>query len=140
MLDSEASLTEILQSRLSNILQVPTGGEEEAKILREFGTVPEFSFPAQDHLQIGERLGLIDFETGGIVSGRKFVYLKRGAALLELALCNYALQKVVAKGFVPMMTPDLVRDSVLKKCGFQPRATNTQVCLRPSSLAYMSSY
>ncbi len=41
-------------------------------------------------------------------------------------MCNYALQKVAAKGFVPMTTPDLVRESVLVKCGFQPRGENTQ--------------
>lgn len=62
------------------------------------------------------------------MSGSKFVYLKRAAALLELALVNYAMQKVVARGFVPMMTPDLVKESVLEKCGFQPRGTATQVC------------
>lgn len=55
------------------------------------------------------------------------MYLRRAAALLEMALCNYAMQKVAAKGFVPMTTPDLVRESVLMKCGFQPRGENTQV-------------
>jgi seryl-tRNA synthetase len=64
-----------------------------------------------------------------VCSGAKFVYLRRAAALLEMALCNYALQKVAARGFIPMMTPDLVRASVLEKCGFQPRAENTQVGL-----------
>ncbi|KAA6417157.1 MAG: seryl-tRNA synthetase, partial [Trebouxia sp. A1-2] len=48
------------------------------------------------------------------------------SSLLELALVNYAMQKVVSKGFIPMMTPDLVRESVLEKCGFQPRGTETQ--------------
>jgi seryl-tRNA synthetase len=57
----------------------------------------------------------------------RFVYLRRAAALLELALCNYAMQKVASKGFMPMTTPDLVRESVLVKCGFQPRGENTQV-------------
>lgn len=55
------------------------------------------------------------------------MYLKRAAALLEVALVNWALQRVTVKGFLPMTTPDLVRDSVLEKCGFQPRADNTQV-------------
>ena len=47
--------------------------------------------------------------------------------MLELGLVNYAMQKVVGRGFVPMITPDLVRESVLEKCGFQPRGTETQV-------------
>ena len=81
----------------------------------------------RDHLQLGQELDCIDFDTAAEVSGSKFVYLKRAAALLELALVNYAMQKVVSRGFVPMMTPDLVKESVLEKCGFQPRGTATQV-------------
>lgn len=61
------------------------------------------------------------------MSGQKFYYLRNAAALLELALVNYAMTKVVARGFTPIMTPDLVKESVLEKCGFQPRGTNTQV-------------
>lgn len=85
----------------------------------------------RDHLQLGQELDCIDFDTAAEVSGSKFVYLKRAAALLELALVNYAMQKVVSRGFVPMMTPDLVKESVLEKCGFQPRGTATQVCCCP---------
>ena len=61
------------------------------------------------------------------MSGAKFYYLRNEAALLELALINYTMHKVVAAGFTPMMTPDLVRESVFEKCGFQPRGQNTQV-------------
>ena len=117
-------------------MQVPLGSEEAAVQLRESGRQPEFSFIPHDHLQLGEDLDLLDFEAGAEVSGRKFVYLKKAAALLEMALCNYAMQKAAAKGFEPMITPDLVRESVLRKCGFQPRAENTQVqaiCWQPST-------
>ncbi len=61
------------------------------------------------------------------MSGSKFYYLRNAAALLELALVNYAMTKVVSCGFTPIMTPDLVKEAVLEKCGFQPRADNTQV-------------
>lgn len=108
-------------------MQAPIGNEAAAVLLRESGRPSQVAFKQKDHLQLGEELDLLDFEAGAEVSGRKFVYLKKAAALLELALCNYAMQKAVAKGFVPMITPDLVRESVLKKCGFQPRAENTQV-------------
>lgn len=112
---------------IPSILQVPVGTEEAAVTLRESGEPAKFAFEPRDHLQLGEDLDLLDFEAGAEVSGRKFVYLKKAAALLEMALCNYAMQKVAARGFVPMITPDLVRESVLQKCGFQPRAENTQV-------------
>jgi seryl-tRNA synthetase len=61
------------------------------------------------------------------VSGQKFYYLRNAGALLELALVNWAMSRVVAKGFTPIMTPDLVKGSVLEKCGFQPRGEGTQV-------------
>jgi len=61
------------------------------------------------------------------VSGTKFYYLKNEAVLLELALINWTLSQLLLKGFVPLSTPDLVRSTVLEKCGFQPRGQNTQV-------------
>ena len=64
------------------------GGEENAAVLRQHGSPPEFAFTVRDHLWLGERLDLLDFETAAIVSGRKFVYLRRAAALLEMALCR----------------------------------------------------
>lgn len=115
--------------RLPNLTHpdVPIGGEEVAVTLQEVGAPPQFDFEAKDHLAVGEALDLIDFETGSVVSGTKFYYLKREAALLELALVSYAMHTAVKRGFTPMTTPDLVRESVFEKCGFQPRAENTQV-------------
>eukprot|EP01023_Acetabularia_acetabulum_P062614 TRINITY_DN7732_c0_g1_i5.p1 TRINITY_DN7732_c0_g1~~TRINITY_DN7732_c0_g1_i5.p1 ORF type:complete len:537 (-),score=82.05 TRINITY_DN7732_c0_g1_i5:194-1711(-) len=108
--------------------QVPIATEEEgASMIQEVGHKRQFAFEIQNHVDIAERLDLVDFDRAGEVSGSKFYYLKNSAALLEMALCNYAMQKCVAKGFTPVMTPDVVRASVLEKCGFQPRASNTQV-------------
>ena len=105
---------------------VPVGGEECSTLLETVGSRPEFDFKARDHLELGESLDLIDFESAASVTGSKFYYLRNEAALLELALVNYSMGKAVARGFVPMITPDLVRTEVLEKCGFQPRAENTQ--------------
>lgn len=107
--------------------EVPVGGEEMAVLRREVGTQRAFSFQVASHVDLGERLGMFDFETGGKVCGSRFVYLTGVGALLELALINWAFAKVVAKGFKPMVVPDLVRQSTMEKCGFQPRAENTQV-------------
>ncbi|KAL3141627.1 hypothetical protein ABBQ32_004864 [Trebouxia sp. C0010 RCD-2024] len=106
---------------------VPIGDEEAAAVVAVVGSPQEFDFKIRDHVQLGQELDCIDFDTAAEVSGSKFVYLRRAAALLELALVNYAMQKVVSRGFVPIMTPDLVKESVLEKCGFQPRGTATQV-------------
>ncbi len=47
--------------------------------------------------------------------------------LLELAFIKWTLSQLLSKGFVPLSTPDLVRSTVVEKCGFQPRGQNTQV-------------
>ena len=107
--------------------EVPIGGEEMAVLRREVGAKRDFSFQAANHVDIGERLGMFDFETGGKVCGSRFVYLTGAGAMLELALINWAMAKVVSKGFKPMVVPDLVRQATMEKCGFQPRAENTQV-------------
>lgn len=95
--------------------------------LRTVGAQRRFDFPVRDHVILGESLDLIDFDSGSEVSGSKFYYLRNAAALLEMALVNWALSKALSRGFTPIMTPDIVKESVLEKCGFQPRMANTQV-------------
>lgn len=107
--------------------EVPVGGEENAAVLREIGAQRQFGFPHRDHVALGESLGLFDFDAAGKASGSRFAYLKGPAALLELALVQWAMSRAVARGFVPYSTPDLVRANAVEKCGFQPRAENTQV-------------
>lgn len=115
--------------RLPNLSHpdAPVGGEDAAAVLRTVGAPRAFDFAPKDHVALGEELDLVDWDAGAAVSGSKFYYLKREAALLELALVNFAVQRVVAAGFTPLMTPDLVRESVFEKCGFQPRGANTQI-------------
>jgi hypothetical protein len=71
------------------------------------------------------------------VSGQKFYYLRNAGALLELALVSWAMGRVAGRhGFTPVTTPDLVKGTMLEKCGFQPRGAGTQVggwVLRPCS-------
>lgn len=132
-LEAELAATEAkLQhegKRLPNMTHpnVPVGEEDAATVLKEINSPRSFDFEIKDHVALGEALDILDFDTGASVSGTKFYYLRREAALLELALTNYAMQKVAQKGFMPMITPDLVRDSVIEKCGFQPRSDNTQI-------------
>ena len=113
---------------------MPVGGEEDSAELRVVGSRPAFAssssspFEPRDHLALSSLLGnLIDFDAGAAAAGSKFVYLRGAAARLELALCTWALNEACAAGFEPMTTPDLVKSSMLEKCGFQPRASNTQV-------------
>lgn len=106
---------------------VPLGGEDCSTVKKVVGQPREFSFPVKDHVQLGKDLDLFDFDAAAEVSGSKFYYLKNEAVMLEMGLVNWAVSEVMKRGFIPLTTPEIVRSSVVEKCGFQPRGTNTQV-------------
>lgn len=91
------------------------------RVLRRWGEPPRFDFPPKDHVTLAESLDLVDFEAGASVTGQKFYFLKNEAVLLELALVQFAMQKLMAEGYTPIITPDLARAEVLEGIGFQPR-------------------
>ena len=106
----------------------PVGSGDDANVeLRIVGTPRAFSFKPKDHLEIGRALDLIDFETGGKVSGSGFYFLKNDAVMLDLALQQFAMQKLARAGFTPVITPDLARIQILEGIGFNPRGNETQV-------------
>ncbi|XVE55535.1 hypothetical protein DITRI_Ditri03aG0166600 [Diplodiscus trichospermus] len=106
---------------------VPIGGEDSSKLRNMVGSPRTFHFSVKDHLQIGKELDLFDFDAAAEVSGSKFYYLKNEAVMLEMGLINWTLTEVMKRGFTPLTTPEIVRSSVVEKCGFQPRGENTQV-------------
>jgi len=78
-------------------------------------------------LEISQRFDLLDFASASKLTGSKFVFLKNEAALLELGLCNWAINLVASKGYTPVLTPDIARQSVVEACGFQPRDAASQI-------------
>ncbi|MEQ9408051.1 MAG: serine--tRNA ligase [Fuerstiella sp.] len=106
---------------------VPAGGEDDAVEVRLGLERPTFDFTPLDHVEIAAGLDLIDFEAGSRVAGHGFYYLKNDAVMLELALVQFALQKLRSEGFTLFTTPDLARDSVLEGIGFNPRGSETQI-------------
>jgi len=94
--------------------------EEDAVELRRCGEERRFDFQPLDHLDLGTRLGWIDMERGARVSGSRFAYRLREGALLELALYRFALDRLTAKGFVPVLPPVLVREPAMYGTGFLP--------------------
>lgn len=97
---------------------IPSGGEDNFVTLREVGTVPTFDFEPKDHLELGESLGAIDMTRGTKVSGARFYFLRGVGARLELALMNLALDRALEAGFVPLITPTLVRPDIMQGTGF----------------------
>ncbi len=107
---------------------VPIGrNDEDNRELRRFGEPPSFGFPPADHLELGKRHDLIDFEGGARVAGQKWYFLKNEAVLLELALTRYALDFVRARGFTIFQTPDLARAEIADGLGYNPRGNETNV-------------
>ena len=89
--------------------------------------IPTFDFKPVDHVVLGEKLDLIDFEAGARVAGAKFYFLKNEAVLLDLALQRYAVDVLIRAGFTPTTTPDLARNDILQGTGFTPRGPETQI-------------
>jgi seryl-tRNA synthetase len=94
--------------------------EEDAVEIRRWGSPADFGFPVRDHQDLGESLGIIDIERAVRVSGSRFAYLKGEAALLELGLVRFAMDRLTAKGFTPVVPPVLVREEALFGTGFFP--------------------
>ena len=129
-LKSIADARELLLRQIPNMTHpaVPVGVDESAnKEIRSWGTPKKFNFKPLDHVELGEKLDLIDFESGAKVAGQKFYYLKNEAVLLELALAQYATTILMKEGFSPIITPDVARASILDGIGFNPRGSETQI-------------
>jgi seryl-tRNA synthetase len=90
--------------------------EEDAVELRRVGEPRDFEFEPRDHLELGR----IDVERGAKVSGSRFAYRLGEEALTELALYRFALERLVAKGFTPVLPPVLVREPAMFGTGFLP--------------------
>jgi seryl-tRNA synthetase len=106
----------------------PIGKDDTENVeLRLVGEIPTFHFEPKDHVELGEALGIIDFEAGTKVAGSKFYFLRGDAVLLELGLVRYALDMLIERGYEPTITPDLARDEALVGTGFIPRGPETQI-------------
>lgn len=117
----DSRLTDGINS-LPNIIfdDVPMGGEEDSVPVAEWG---ERKKTGVDHLDYAVSRNWVDFERGAKVAGAKFYYLKNELALLENALLQYGLHKVISHGFTYMTVPHMVNGRVLMGTGFAPRTS-----------------
>ena len=117
---AQAKQDELLRS-IPNLIEdgVPEGGEDDYVVVKTVGTPREFpDFEPKDHLEIGELIGAIDMERGAKVSGSRFYFLRGVGARLEMALLQMAMDQAIEAGFVPMITPTLVRPETMQGTGF----------------------
>ncbi|PIA16482.1 seryl-tRNA synthetase [Coemansia reversa NRRL 1564] len=104
-----------VEGNLHNIATVPLDGID-TKVL----TKNKFL----DHYELAKSLEIIDLEAGANVAGSRFHYWKGAGALLELALIQFAMTKAIQAGYMPYITPDAARSSIVDACGFQPRQSS----------------
>jgi seryl-tRNA synthetase len=126
-LDADARAVQAMIPNLTHP-DAPIGAEKDSKEIRR-GATParKLDFKALDHVTLGEKLGLVDFEAGARTTGHGFYFLKNDAVLLDLALERYALDALMKEGFTLTTTPDLARNEILEGIGFNPRGPETQV-------------
>ena len=130
-----SKLSELLEKYNGLLYQIPNLpaedvclGQDESgnETLRKWGKIPEFGFKPQDHLSLGEKLGLIDMASAAKVSGSRFGYVKNEAVLLEFALIQYAFKLLLKQGFIPVLPPVLVKDEMMKGMGYLEHGGNQE--------------
>ncbi|MBN1361284.1 MAG: serine--tRNA ligase [Sedimentisphaerales bacterium] len=100
---------------------VPVGKDDTENVeLRREGEVPQFDFELKDHVQLGTSLGMIDIERGVKLAGTRNYFLTGDGALLHWAVLRFAMDFMVARGYVPMSVPLLMRDEAMRGTGYYP--------------------
>ena len=101
--------------------EVPVGQDDSGNKVKGFGKIkekPKFDFKPKEHWEIGEQLDIIDTERAAKVAGSRFYYLKRQGVLLEFALINFAFEKLVKKGFIPVIPPVMIKPEMAWAMGY----------------------
>jgi len=102
---------------------VPKGNDDSDNIeIKKWGTIPEFSFQPKPHWEIGEELGILDFETAAKLSGARFSLLKGFGSRLSRALVNFFLDLHTQKhGYTEILPPFMVNSGAMKGTGQLPK-------------------
>ncbi|MCK5413492.1 MAG: serine--tRNA ligase [Candidatus Pacebacteria bacterium] len=97
----------------------PVGKSEEENVeFFKWGKPTKFDFEPKSYIELAENLDLLDMEKGTKVAGYRGYYVKNEAVMLQMGLMMFALEKLIAKGFTPMIPPTLVRDFALFGSGY----------------------
>lgn len=127
-LDSlEQGLKKVEEELASLLFQVPNPPKEDVKtgasesdneVIKTVGEIRQFNFKPLDHVELGEKLDIIDIERAAKVSGARFYYLKNEGALLEFALIRYALDMLMQKGFSVIIPPTIINFETMSLLGY----------------------
>jgi seryl-tRNA synthetase len=127
--DLEPELTKVSEKFTEMSLHVPNiisddtpigKDESKNKVVLTYGKIKDFKFKLKSHIELGNDLDILDLERGVKTSGFRGYYLKNEGAILHLALIQYAMFKMIEKGFTPFITPTLVHSMPLVGSGHFP--------------------
>ena len=110
-----------LMAQVPNIISpdTPIGKSDAENVeIGKYGEIASFDFTPRTHIELGQMLDILDLERGTKVSGYRGYYLKNEGTLLVMGLMMYAVQKMVQKGFSPMIPPTLVKSFPLFGSGY----------------------
>jgi seryl-tRNA synthetase len=135
--EAEANFNKLQEDYLDLMAKVPQIPSEDTPVGKDekdnvevyrWGELPKFDFKPLSYLELGKKLDLLDCKRGVKISGYRGYYVKNEAVMLQLGIMFYALRKLIAKGFTPMIPPTLVRSFALFGSGyFSGREYNAQV-------------
>lgn len=111
--------------------------EKDNEEIRVVGEKPNFSFTPKDHMEIGEKLGIIDSERAAKTSGARFTYLSGEGALLEFALIQLAMNTAMKHGFRPIMVPHLVTAKAMRAMGYLEHGGHEEIYYLPKDNLYL---
>lgn len=101
--------------------EVPVGESDADNVeIRKVGEIRKFDFTPKSHYELGEELDLMDFAHASKIAGSRTYYLKNEAALLEMAVCRFVIDKLIKKGFTLMTVPVMVKDIAMRGTGYFP--------------------
>ena len=131
--DLQKKIKTELDSLLSNIpniphVDVPTGKDENDNVeVLKSGNIPKFDFKPKSHYELGENLGMLDFDLATKTTGSRFVFVKNHLALLERALSNFMLDTHINKnGYQEISPPLIASDNSMYGTGQLPKFENDQ--------------
>ena len=114
---------------------VPVGKDDNDNVeIRRVNEPPGFTFEPRDHVELGLKHGLFDIERGVKVAGSRSYYLKNEGALLENALMRYALDFLTGRGFIPVITPVIVKEECMVGSGYFPAGRDEAYAIEKDGL------
>ncbi|NLE30365.1 MAG: serine--tRNA ligase [Phycisphaerae bacterium] len=127
--DIQTQLDEMEPAYQSLLLQVPQIPSEDVPVgkddtenveIRKVGAIREFDFTPLDHVELGQKLNLLDIPRGVKLAGARSYFLTGNGALLHWAVIRFAVDFMVKRGYFPMYPPMIVREQVMRGTGYLP--------------------